>query len=450
MLRVGRIRSPSVVLAAGVVALAFAATAAGAQVPMSLLYDDDSDGSVTAIVRGGQGQPGLGWERGAFRQEKSVDHLLAGDADRANRMGKLGWRELEGKTAAEIAALFRRHIDSSCIPDNGCTSHLVAVDEIGNAFADERGDLGTRLSHAMAALDELPWPGGGSYADRVHFYIAPAIVTAVGYGLGPDHNLGRDGVKHRNTWSGVLPGLARGGGVWLEMYRPGNNTGPVTGLERRAWESGPRDLAQLLVRSGGSLDRVHLLMSNPGLPPQLPTGTAAADFCPTMACQWDRATDPNTLNPRLVANGVGQYQLSSAALGADWLARLNAAEASPTSLPSDAVILARFREPILSAPPALAAVRRIGGVKRIAGSRLAITLQVRQTVRLTFVAAGYRVLRRVVKGTRRVNLPMPRCNGCRSIRVRVLLAGKDQRISFAVAPLPADRPRSSTRPLSGS
>jgi hypothetical protein len=197
----------------------------------------------------------------------------------------------------------------------------------------------------------------------------------------------------------------------------------------------------LIVGAGGSLDRVHLLMSNPGPPAQLPVGTTAADFCETMACQWDLATDTATLNPRLVANGVGEYQLSSAALGAEWLVGRNAAEASPPLLPSDAVILTSFREPAVGArAPTAAVVRRIGRVRRISGAGPAITLQVRRSVRVEFVAPGYRTLRRIVKGTRRVTLPMPRCRGCRSIRIRVRLDGADQPTSFAVAALPTDRP----------
>jgi hypothetical protein len=60
---------------------------------------------------------------------------------------------------------------------------------------------------------------------------------------------------------------------------------------------------------------------------------------------------------------------------------------------------------------------------------------------VTFVAPGYRVVRKVIRGTRRVIVPMPRCRSCATIRVRLLVAGKNQRAGFRIAALAGDRPR---------
>jgi hypothetical protein len=89
-----------------------------------------------------------------------------------------------------------------------------------------------------------------------------------------------------------------------------------------------------------------------------------------------------------------------------------------------------------------APLRRLGAPRRLAGRRLVVKLQARRTLSVTFVApGGYRVVRRVVRGTRRVIVPMPRCRSCATIQVRLLVAGKDQRAGFRIAALAGDRPR---------
>ncbi|MGD9570997.1 MAG: hypothetical protein AB7V62_03810 [Thermoleophilia bacterium] len=369
-----------------------------------------------------------------------MDHLLGGDADAPNRIGKVSAGEIAGGSPAEIAAVLAREIDGTCAPA-GCASGLVAVDEITGRFADGTA-AGRNLRDAMAELSKRTHRSGGTYADRVHFYLGPGVVTAIGYGLGPDHDLGRNGITKRAGYVTVMEGLARAGGVSLEMYRPGTSgAGAVHTLERSAWESGPRDVAQLLGRFGGSLDRVHLLMSNPGVPqtmPELPGRRMAtpADFCTTMDCVWGLATDPATINPRLVQNGVGEYQLGSRAVALDWLRGFNAAMAAPPPAQPDSAWLARFRE---GASPAVGGLRRIGPPRKPRAGVVAVRLQTSARMQVTFrIGARYARQRTVLPGTRTVTFPIPRCGSCTVMKVSIVAGGTVQD-TFRIAALAADR-----------
>ena len=88
-------------------------------------------------------------------------------------------------------------------------------------------------------LASRPYPSGGSYAERVHFYLAPAFVTSISDGRGPYRHLGKDGKPHRATWRGVMPALSRAGGVWLEMYHHSRATG-LTPLTASEWRTAPQ------------------------------------------------------------------------------------------------------------------------------------------------------------------------------------------------------------------
>ncbi len=434
-LRIGTLR------AALLVAGALLASAGTATSSMSIIYDDNSDGSVTTIIRGDATTPGLGPDRGAFRQEPSVDHLLGGDADAANRLAKVSAGELTGGSPAQIAAVLAREIDGSCAPA-GCASGLVAVDEVTGKFADGTA-AGRNLRDGMALLAQRPYRGGGTYADRVHFYLGPGVVTAIGYGLGPDHDLGRNGITRRTGYVTVMEGLARAGGVWLEMYRPGTSgAGAIHTLERSAWETGPRDIAQMLARFGGSLDRIHFLMGNPGVPaelPELPGGrrATAADFCTTMDCVWGLATDPATINPRIAQNGVGEYQLGPRAVALDWLRGVNAAAAAPPPAQPDAAWLTRFREGASTAGGT--GLRRIGPPRKPRAGVVAVRLQSSARVQVTFrIGARYARQRTVLPGTRTVTFPIPRCGSCTVMKVSIVAGGTVQD-TFRIAALAADR-----------
>src|SRR5581483_4028904 len=122
----------------------------------------------------------------------------------------------------------------------------------------------------------------GTYASRVHFYVAPAVISSIGSGRGPNRNLGRDGHPHFPTWRGVMPALAMGGGVWLEMYH--GTGGATTAFTAAEWRSWPSAFAALFARAGGASDDLHFLLSGS------PTGPAGATGCASpMACVWSLA-----------------------------------------------------------------------------------------------------------------------------------------------------------------
>jgi hypothetical protein len=281
---------------------------------MSILYDLGPPAQV--IVQGAPGLPGLDARRGAYRQEPSDDHLFAGRSDASHRVGKVRGSVLAQLSPAAIASALRRQIDGGCVIDGrnyGCTSHLVAVDEIGNAFNDgpsrpgsSRPDPqspGARLAAAMRLLDR-PSDVGGTYASHVHFYLAPALVTSIGAGLGPYDNLGRDGKPHFQTWRAVMPGLALGGGVWLEMFHA--EAGTVSPLSAEEWRSGPRKFARQYVQAGGDPANIHLLLSAASVAPAGATGCSGP-----MDCTWALADEG--ANAALLRNGPGEYRVGDQA-----------------------------------------------------------------------------------------------------------------------------------------
>jgi hypothetical protein len=339
---------------------ALAATAAAvaaigaspASARMSILYEDAA--AVREIVHPAAG-PGLTPARGAFRQDPGVGGLGIGDGnDALYRIGKVSAAEILGLPADAIAARLKQEIDT---PKHGAQSHLVAIDEIGNTFNDGRARItyrtvtfrgktlrigshmklvitrngwrlerravellptvdpqspGSRLSEAMRILAATPSPYGGSYASRVHIYVAPAFSSSIGAGRGEHHNLGADGKPHRATWRGVMPALALSGGVWLEMYH-GYRGGGTSAYTAKEWRTVPGAFASYLTRFGGSVGRLHFLMSGVGTP-------AGATGCATpMACQWMLAEAG--ANRRIMDNGVGTYHVKAQA--AEWLAEFN-------------------------------------------------------------------------------------------------------------------------------
>ena len=334
----GRLAAAGAAIAASA-ACAMPAGAAG----MSILYDRDP--AVRAIVTPTDGQRGLSPERGAHRQEKSGGHLFYGPADAAYRVAKVNAKELADLSAAQIASRLKLAIDHGC-GAFGCASHLVSVNEAGASMSDgrppkvpprrfasraaaraagppvvrlppvDRDSLGARFSRAMAMLDTRS-PYGGTYASRVHVYIAPAMSTAIAVGRGPHHNLGRDGKPHFTTWRAVMPGLARAGGLWLEMYHgsPGSGTSAMTAAEWRT--VAPRFLS-VSSRYGGRWDQLHFVFTGGTA---LPAGAPAACGPTAMTCSWTLASS-TAANRRVLANGPGAYAVGAAA--SEWLANFNA------------------------------------------------------------------------------------------------------------------------------
>ncbi len=324
-------------------ALAMTSTAATAA-PMIVLFG--SPESHRAIIGPGRADR-LPVDGRLFIQEPNPGHLFAGDADKPYRLNRVTEDELTAaKTAPRMAALLRRTIDrNDCFYHGGyggCQSHLAFVDEIDVGFAERapnlktpawrgrtsrsqpkrkfpnyvprprRGQLGFELGRAMQQLAAIPYPGGGAYADRVHFYISPALIGSIGSGGGKYYNLGRDRRPHFRTFEGVRPALQLAGGVWLEMYHYSAATGryPSSSAE---WASHPDKFARYLTGPGAAVadtarqSRMHFLMTR-GMPR---SGASAPAQCanPTtpQGCQFALAATPR--NAPILANGVGAYKM---------------------------------------------------------------------------------------------------------------------------------------------
>ena len=187
---------------------------------------------------------------------------------------------LAAGNADAMARLLRSQIEApGCITapwgDSSCMSHLAFVDEIDYRFAENAPNLNTRawagrtsrnqakrkfpnyiprplpghagneLSAAMAQLAAIPYPDGGTYADRVHFYIAPGVVSSIGVGKGKYQNLGRDRRPHFRSHEGLRGALQLAGGVWLEMYHFDQATKTRRPFNTSEWAAYPWRFAPL-------------------------------------------------------------------------------------------------------------------------------------------------------------------------------------------------------------
>lgn len=306
---------------------------------MSILYDLDP--AVSALVNPTDGQRPFGPERGAYRQEPSGGHLFGGRADAPYRVAKVSMRELEGMTAAQMAATLRYAIDHGC-GAFGCASHLVTVDELGNSVSErpllspaqlrslkgrravrraaarlpriDPKSPGARFTAAMKLL-LIPSPYGGTYASRVHVFIAPAMSTTIAKGKGPNRNLGRDGKPHFRTWRAVMPGVALAGGVWIEMYHGTAGSVVTEAMTATEWRTVAPDLLALIEGAGGNAAQLHFLFTHAGMPRGAPAGCGATP----MECSWSLASQG--ANAQVLANGPGTYRVGDGA--SEWLAQYN-------------------------------------------------------------------------------------------------------------------------------
>lgn len=317
------------------------------------IYSTD-DAVERLVVSPAAGEKPLSLARGAVRQEKSSNHLFGGAADAPGRLSRVSASQIKAQPGATaIANLLRSKVDEQkngrCLLDGanfGCASGLVTVDEIGNAFNDEKGAaLATRLSQAIVLLDKQPYSGGGSYATRIQFYMAPAFTAGIGKGLGPNNNLGRDGKPHFATWKKVFPALARAGAVHLEMYHFDNAEKRRYAFTAQEWFEGPRDVAHMLTRYGGGLNQIHFLIS-----PSETAPAGSAKLCAgldPMECQWTLA-QRSDLNTRIAKNGIGLYRGDHDLAQTDsFLRRLNAfgdhnLRRNSSQRAEDAALLKRF------------------------------------------------------------------------------------------------------------
>lgn len=320
------------------------ATATASASPMIVMYGTAETNR--KIIRPGAADA-LPLDGRLFIQEPNWSHLFGGEADRPFRLARITEDELQAAgNAPAMARLLRTSIDqSNCYYAAawfGCRSRLVFVDEIDYRFAEPSpnlntpawrgrtsrsqpkpvfpsyvptprpGQLGYELGQAMAILAAAPFPGGGSYAERVHFYIAPGIVSSLGVGRGKYQNLGRDRRPHFRSYEGLRGALQQAGGVWLEMYhfnRASRTRAPFNTYE---WSVYPWRFALYLTGPGagapapGALGRLHFMMSH-GSPKAKGGAPAICRRGARQACQFTLAASAK--NRAILANGVGQYRM---------------------------------------------------------------------------------------------------------------------------------------------
>lgn len=337
------------ILGAGAASLALVAGTAAAQGtlgppsgPMSILYTEQAD--VAGLTDPSGPGPALTGDRGVVRQDPGYGGMLdphGRDAD--FRISKVSDHDLEDLAPEEMAELIISRSDNPEVPN---TTGIVAVDEVGNSFNDGRvtlgykwvtvrgkryriaahndikitktgwklikrpsalvpevdpNSLGARFSAAMLILDKTPHPAGGSYADRVHLYIAPAFGSSIAVGRGVHRHLGNDGKPHRATWRGVMPGVARAGGVWLQMYHYDSRS--TATMNAKLWRQLPAAFVGYAKRFRTPPSRIHFVFSGAtNVPKGAPRGCGDA-----MACQWALAR--STPAGRMVlSNGVAAYR----------------------------------------------------------------------------------------------------------------------------------------------
>lgn len=264
-----------------------------------------------------QGAPGL---RGLAA--RGVRHSMLSGIDAARQAGIVWGYEVVDLPAEEMARRLRAAVDAA-------PSHLAILDRVeGPRWSDgpqsepptiDPSSAGVALRVAMDRLD-VPSPWGGTYAERVQVWIGPGLHTSIGAGLGPNRNLGRDGVPRRRTYNEAMRAMAAGGGVWLQMFHgpaPGRLPDPLT---VREWQLFPTGFADLWTRLGGRLDRVHFLLAESSASPAgvLPPG----DHPTSTHAAFAMARQPGT-NLRILCNGPGALNVEAQA-GA-WLGAFSAA-----------------------------------------------------------------------------------------------------------------------------
>ena len=294
----------------------------------SLLYDTDANASVLTSGIGPDGGtigPALTPDRGGVRQEPSGTNMMGMNApDKGARIAKINAKQLLGRTPSQMVNIIKRSINGPCtlsiggvIHDFGCQSHKVAIDEVSPAFATPRtggdGYLGRNFSTAMRVLARTSSPWGGTYASRVAVYVDAGVTVSIYAGKGKSHNLNGYGKPQYAVFSDVMPGLAKAGALWLEMYQGvhrGNGTAPLTQAQ---WRLMPTRFAGYLAHFGGRVTHLHYLFGDTGAPTP-----ACSD---PQACTWALAARAG-LNRTILGNGPGEYRLGTQA--PSWLAQFNA------------------------------------------------------------------------------------------------------------------------------
>ncbi len=312
-------------LATVLVCAATITAAIGAQsppMPMSIIYDSAVVTHQLVFPVSGRG---LSPARGAFRQDPGGEGVFAPGNSAPDRISKINASLFTTLDSVSIANLIRAQIVRGTY---GALAHMVAIDEIGVSYGEpgpahpRRGSrlpridpncVASRFSQAMQLLNATESPWGGTWASRVHVYIANGMTGSIARGLGPLHNLDRLGRPRYPTWRAVMPGIAVAGGVHLEMYHLGAQG--IMPIPASQWHQTPRAFLALLARYQGSASRVHWVFTSTAMPPGAPAGCGSP-----MTCSWVLA-ESTTLGRMIVQNGPDAYKLGGYA--ADWLQQFN-------------------------------------------------------------------------------------------------------------------------------
>ena len=225
---------------------------------MTIVYDTTI--SLTTLIGvQGDGSPGLSVADGLFEQVSGplpVDRKVGGLTGGIGSTSTPSIRDLSGTA---IMALIREEVDLA-------GARLVFID-LGPEY-DSAGTDGANLDAAMVEAAATPFAGGGTYADRVHFY-----VSRIGQIATPD--------ERPQFWHA----LALSAGVWLEAYQQQVQWAP------EFWLAWPRALRNGLVAHGMNPTRIHIIVRGAN------QAATWANFRTGAACE-------------LLANGPGAYRIT--------------------------------------------------------------------------------------------------------------------------------------------
>lgn len=228
-------RTSSVFATFVAVIIAIGASVSPASARMTVIYDVAD--SVNALL-GPQpgGTAGLSPDVDGLFQQQPAPVLLPQNRQVGKVSGGAGSAltpNIKGMTGPEMAALFVARVDAA-------GANIMFVDELGQGTAFAGVD-GANLDVAMIQLSAIPFPGGGTYADRVHMYVNPALLIA-----------------DPAAWSSLWHAMSLTGGVWFEGYQGMVQWSP------EHWLAWPRMLRDGLVARGMSPDRIHVIVRGAG------------------------------------------------------------------------------------------------------------------------------------------------------------------------------------------
>jgi len=162
-----------------------------------------------------------------------------------------------------------------------------------------------RLLQAMTRAQGVVLADGSTLASHIHFDLGPGIPSAIGAGLGPNHDLGADGKSHFNTYLTLMAAGARSAGVNLQMFH-GVSYPNITPFSVVEWLRVPPAVLDVMQRAGGGAATLHFTLS---AVPTMPAGALPAGFAADpMQAQFRLARQPGAALT-IFANGVGALNI---------------------------------------------------------------------------------------------------------------------------------------------